>query len=262
MNHQLLVLINYEITCQLPHPIYEALNYPFKTSRQTDNLRRNLNNSRASRNSIVINRILAARQNRISLPRKALGDRNLEPAIHGGRLRKRGPRHGNKRRVDLGTLEEVAGRLQNNLIARVDGHLGVCGHGHGGERLDGEGRVGGRARGDEGRGERVDLVEGQGGVKGLGEGLLGEVGADVGRVARLDGQDGARGGEVRLGHDVGGGAEVGGDADALEDGGGGEEALDVGVAKVVGAGGGGGDAGGWRDRVSEHGKEQRDARFA
>lgn len=62
-------------------------------------------------------------------------------------------------------------------------------------------------------------------------------------MAGLDGQDGAGGGEVRLAHDVGGGAEVGRDADALEDGGGGEEGVDVLVAEVVLAGLDGGGTG-------------------
>jgi hypothetical protein len=52
-------------------------------------------------------------------------------------------------------------------------------------------------------------------------------------VAGLDGQDGAGGRQVRLGHDVGGGAQVGGNTDTLEDRGRGQEAVDVRVAKVV-----------------------------
>jgi hypothetical protein len=54
-------------------------------------------------------------------------------------------------------------------------------------------------------------------------------------VAGLDGEDGSGGSEVGLAHDVGGSTEVGRDTNALEDGGGSEEALDIGDTKAVSA---------------------------
>lgn len=112
-----------------------------------------------------------------------------------------------------------------------------------GEGLDRQRGVALRARGDELRGQGVDLVVGQGRVKGLGEGSRLEPVADVGVVASLDGEDAAGRSEVRLAHDVGGGAEVGRDANALKDGRSGEEGLHIVVAKVVRAGLDGGHIG-------------------
>ena len=54
-------------------------------------------------------------------------------------------------------------------------------------------------------------------------------------MARLNGQDGSGGGEILLGHNVGGSAEIGTDTYALEDGGRGDEGLDVGDAEGIGA---------------------------
>lgn len=52
-------------------------------------------------------------------------------------------------------------------------------------------------------------------------------------MAGLDCEDRSGRGEVGLVHNIGGGAEVGGDTDTLEDGGGGEKGRDVRVAEVV-----------------------------
>jgi hypothetical protein len=54
-------------------------------------------------------------------------------------------------------------------------------------------------------------------------------------VAGLDGEDGASGCEVGLAHDVGGSTEVSRDTNALEDGSGSEEALDIGDTEAVSA---------------------------
>ncbi len=54
-------------------------------------------------------------------------------------------------------------------------------------------------------------------------------------MAGLDGQNGAGCGQVGGGHDVSGSTEVGANSNALEDGGGFDEGLDVGDAEVVDA---------------------------
>jgi len=52
-------------------------------------------------------------------------------------------------------------------------------------------------------------------------------------VTGLYSQDGASGGQVGGGHDVGCGTEVGADTNSLEDGGGNNEALDIGDTERV-----------------------------
>lgn len=110
---------------------------------------------------------------------------------------------------------------------------------------------------DVARGDGVGLGWGQWDVEGRWEGgalggwdLLGRVGeegtrvADVGGVARLNGQDAAGLGKVFLGGDEGGGAEVGGDAHGLDGGGELEEGLWVGGGEIVGA---------WRNGLAAEG---------
>ena len=121
------------------------------------------------------------------------------------------------------------------LLAEETGALGS----ERGESLDGQSGVAARARLDEGRSKGVDLVEVEGDVVGRGEGAHALGVADEGVVARLDGQDGAGGGQVLWVGDLGCGAEVGGDTDALEDGSGGDKVLGRGDAEGVRAGGGG-----------------------
>lgn len=99
----------------------------------------------------------------------------------------------------------------------------------------------GKAR-NELRSQAKDSVEVQGRVKGLGEGrILANLGANVGGVTALDGQDGTGGSEVGFGGNGTCGTEVGGHADAFEDGGEGEEGFGVcgreGVGCLVDGGG-------------------------
>ena len=54
-------------------------------------------------------------------------------------------------------------------------------------------------------------------------------------MARLDGENGASGGEIALGHNVGRGTKVGGNANTLEDGRSSDERLDVSHTEIVGA---------------------------
>ncbi len=203
-------------------------------------LRRNLNDSRAGSNGVVVDGILAAGQDSVGLAGEASGDRNLEAAIDRSGVGKDGASDGNKGSVDLGVavgaLELVARGLEDNLVAGLDGRLGVGRDSDGREGLNGQLGVALGARGDEARGQGVDLVVREGSIERLGEGLLVQAGADVGGVARLNGQDRASGREVGLGHDVGGGTEVGGNTNTLEDGSGGQEGLDILVAKLVSAG--------------------------
>ena len=53
-------------------------------------------------------------------------------------------------------------------------------------------------------------------VEGVGERNLAESGADIGRVTRLDGQDGTSSSQVILVHDGRSSSEVGGYTDTLE----------------------------------------------
>ena len=125
--------------------------------------------------------------------------------------------------------------LKGDGASRCNRALGRRRQLQGRERLDRQGRVIRGTALDERRGQREHLIEREGRVERLREGRLAEPRAQVRRVAGLDGEDGARGGQVRLLHDERRGAEVRRHADALEDGGRGEEALDVGVAEIVGA---------------------------
>ena len=126
---------------------------------------------------------------------------------------------------------------------------GGGGDGEARERGDAKGRVAGWAGYEKGPGEGVDLVEVQGCIVWGWEGGLVDAGAQVGRVAGFDGEDGACGSEIVLGRNVCCCAEVGGDTDAFEDGGEGHEGGWIGVGEVIDAfrwsdGTGGGEAGG------------------
>jgi len=150
----------------------------------------------------------------------------------------------------LHRLEDVVGRVQGDGVTALDGALGA--ELEDGEGLDGQLDVGRGARHDELGRERVDLVDGERGVEGRREWRLAERRAHVRGVTRFDRQHGAGVGQVRLRHDVGGGAEVGADADTLEDGGEHHEGLRVRDAEVVGAFVDGLGAGGWKDGQFEH----------
>ena len=141
-------------------------------------------------------------------------------------------------------LEELA-RVAVGFLAGAGGAVDR----EGGERGEGQLVVGGGAGDDEGGGQG----EGGGGVErgaeGVGHGDLVDGGALHAGVQGLDGQDGAGGGEVGFACDQGRAREVGRGADALEDGGQGDEGQYVRVREVVGAGrdgrvAGGGDGGG------------------
>lgn len=109
-----------------------------------------------------------------------------------------------------------------------------------GEGREGQSRVGARAGGNELRGNRVHLVEVEGSVLGAGpRRVLVDGRVEPALVARLSGED--RTGHSHVGGlgDARGGAEVGRDTDVLDDGREADKRLDVGDAKVVGAGGGG-----------------------
>ncbi len=103
--------------------------------------------------------------------------------------------------------------------------------------LDWESWVAGWARHDKGRCQSVHLIERQGHIEWRWEWALAEGGTDVCRVAGLNSQDRAGGGQVVSAHDIGCGTQVGADTNTLEDGGSHNEALDVSDTEVVFAGG-------------------------
>lgn len=108
----------------------------------------------------------------------------------------------------------------------------AAGHGQGRESGDDQVAPLGAAL-DEGGGEREHLLGAERGVERLrGRGRLGGDAQD-GVVAGLDGEDGGGGAEDALVGDERAGAEVGGDADALEHERGGDHAGRVGEAEVV-----------------------------
>lgn len=196
-----------------------------------------LNDGGASSDGVVVDGVLAAGEDGVGLAGEALGDLDHEATLDGLGLDEGGAGDGNEGGVDggiaVGALEDVVGGGEHDLVTGHDRALSLGDEGR--ESLDGESGVALGARLDEARGQGEDLVEGERGVEGLGEGLLVEAGADVGRVAGLDREDGASSGEVGLAHDVGSSAEVSGNTDTLEDGGGHDKAVDIVVAEVVGA---------------------------
>ena len=172
------------------------------------------------------------------------------------------PLHGRRdgRGAEPADEDDAEGRRQAARRAEGEGHArgggDALGRGQGGEGHDGEGDVGARAGLDEGRGEGEDGVETEGGAVGVRGGDLFEVEALDGGVEGLGDEDGARDAEVGGAVDEGGGAEVGGYADALEDRGEGDEGFGVGVGEGVGAGRDGLGAGG-----HEGGGEELDVLF-
>jgi hypothetical protein len=207
----------------------------------------NLNEARASDDGVVGSSGVARGKDNVCLTSKVLGDNDLEATVDLLGVDKGGASDGDEGSVDL-ALDLVAGGAELDGGAALDLLVGAGGSEHG-ERLDGQRGVILGARGDEGRSQGVDLVVVERGVEGLGERRLLDGAADEGAVACLDRQDRAGGRQVCLRHDVGGGAEVRGDTNALEDRGGGQEALHACHAEVVGAlldgdGAGGGQGGG------------------
>ena len=203
---------------------------------------RYLNDGRAGERGVVGHGGVGVGQDDVALAHDTLGHGEAEDAVGDGDGHDGAAGHGNEGAVQGGG--DGRGSGQGDGLARGDSAGG--GEGKGGEGHDGQGRVGGRAGGDEGCGEGVDLVEVEWVVECGWEGRLGERGADVGAVARLDGQDRGGGRQVGLVHDGGGGAEVGGNTDTLEDGGQGDEGLGVRGRERVGALSHWGDIGGWK----------------
>jgi hypothetical protein len=219
------------------------------TVPKATNLEGNLDETGASNDGVVGSSGVARGEHDVCLASKVLGDNDLEATINRLGVDERGAGDGNEGSVDL-ALDLVALGGEGDGGAALDHLVGAGGSEHG-ERLDGQREVVLGARGDEGGGESVDLVVVERGVEGLGEGRLLDGAADEGAVACLDGQDRAGGRQVGLRHDVGGGAEVGGNTNALEDRGGGQEARDAGHAEVVGALLDGDGAGGGQGRGQE-----------
>jgi hypothetical protein len=193
----------------------------------------NLNNSRSSDNSVIRSSSVAARKHDVALSSNALRNHDLVGTVHLSRVGEHGAGDGDEGSVNLALDLHVLER-KHDLAARLNHHVRRR-SGESGERLDGEGSVGLGAGLNELRGECVNLVVAQWVVEGSGEGGLADGVADVCRVAGLNGQDGAGGGEVCLGHDVRGSTQVGAHTDTLEDRSGSQEAGDVLVPKVVGA---------------------------
>lgn len=133
------------------------------------------------------------------------------------------------------TGRSLRGRIAHEVQVGVGNESLVgIGHGDGGER--GQDQVAARgARADKGRGEREDLLGRQRRVEEIGRRGDARDGADEALVASLDGEDGGGRGEDGRHRDDGGGAEVGGHADLLQDGGGLDHGLGRGQggAKVV-----------------------------
>ena len=192
----------------------------------------NLHNRRPRNRRLIRNPLLTRRQHNIDLPRKPRRHRRGQRPVRPDRHRhKHRPRHGRERRVQLalpvgvGAHEHGARRAEDERAAGCDCCACNCARGRlrseRGKRLEGQRGVAGRTADDEGRGEAVDLVEVERGVEGAGERNFGrrQLGAHVGGVAGLDGEDRACRREVVGRGDGGGGAEVRGDADAFEDGG-------------------------------------------
>jgi hypothetical protein len=217
--------------------------------KKAAHLEGNLNNGGASDDGVVSSSSVARSEHDVALTSKVLGDNDLKATVDLLGVDERGAGDGNEGSVDL-ALDLVALGGKGDGGAALDLLVGAGGSEHG-ERLDGQGGVVLGAGGDEGGREGVDLVVVERGVEGLGEGRLLDGAADEGAVARLNGQDRGGGGQVGLRHDVGGGAEVGGNTNALEDRGGGKEALHARHAEVVGALLDGDGAGGGQGRGQE-----------
>lgn len=171
---------------------------------------------------------------------EAVGDLGSKSTVDSSSLDEGRASDGNEGSIDLAALRGLEGVVGGG---QLDG-LAVNGAGKDGESLDGQSRVLLGARGDELGSQGVDLVDGERGVKRLSEGSLLQVGTDVRGVTGLNGQDGSSGSEVGLAHDVGSSAEVGGNTNTLEDGGGSQEALGVSDTKGVLASSDGGGTGG------------------
>lgn len=125
-------------------------------------------------------------------------------------------------------------------------------HGQLGERLDGE--VGTLGAGlDEGSGEGEDGAGTESGIKGLGDGDLAAKDTDGGLMSGFDGENGAGNAQNGGVLEERSGAQVGGDTDVLEDGGGLDHGGGVGEAKLVLAGLDGLDA-----VLGERGLQERD----
>ena len=188
----------------------------------------------AGSDGVVVDGVVAGSQDSVGLAGKALGDLDGETTADGSGGNEGRAGNGNESSVDGATgrgNEVVAGGVDGDGRAGVDGASGADGKGR--ESLDGESSVAGWAALDEGSSQGVDLVEVERSVKWLREGRLGLRSADVGAVAGLDSQDGASGGQVvGVGNGLGS-TKVGAHTDTLEDVGGGQEAVDIGVAEVV-----------------------------
>lgn len=79
----------------------------------------------------------------------------------------------------------------------------------------------------------VYIVDGQGNVEWLGKWGLLERGTKVRGMSSLDSEDGAGCSEIVLAHDVGSGTKVGRDTNALQDGSGSHEHIDISDAESI-----------------------------
>ncbi len=198
-----------------------------------------LDDSRTSNNGVVVDSLVAVREQQVRLPINTLRHSDLITLPIARRLQQRPvrPRHGNERsvnmRIRIRSRESVASSLHADRHPRRDSARSRNGETR--ERLDRKRRVIGRAGNDEAVRERVDLVRRERVVVRLRKRALGQGRAEVGAMPRLDREDAARGGQVDFGGDLRGGAEVGGGAHALEDAGRGYELGDAGDAEGVGA---------------------------
>lgn len=220
----------------------------------------NLQHRRASDNRLITNR-LRVNQHNISLAINTGRDSRSIPVTALRRRRKDRSVLRRERSVQaLSRGLKVAGWTQLNGGSR-DQWIVVAGTQHAvHEREEREDVDEGQllwALDDVARGDGVRLRWGEWDIERAWEGaalggrdLLGRVGeertrvADVRGVARLDGEDAAGLGQIFLGGDEGGGAEVGGYADGFDGGGELEEGLWVGGGEVVGA---------WRNGLAAEG---------
>jgi len=181
-----------------------------------------LNDCWASGDSLVVDLVVAASKDNVALAVDALGHGDFEATVNWGGISEDGAGDGDESSVDWGLSvrggESVAGCQEVDAVAALNGAGGAESESR--EGLEGQlGLLGVRIRAgaDERGGEGVDLVEGQWVVEGLRERRLLATGTNVRRVAGLDSQDRASGGQVVAVRDGSGCAQVGTDSNAFKD---------------------------------------------
>ena len=170
-----------------------------------------LDDSRTSNNGVVVDSLVAVREQQVRLPIDTLRHSDLVtlPIARWLQQRPVRTRHGNERsvnmRIRIRSRESVASSLHANRHAGRDSARRRNGETR--ECLHGKRRVIGRAGHNEAVRERVHLIRCQRVVVRLRERALGQGGAEVGAMPRFDGEDAAGGRQVGFSGDLRGGEE-------------------------------------------------------